>query len=179
LDHAVELSARAGLGYGRPVSDALPLTRHLAGPDDTRAAGEALGACLGPGDVVGLIGDLGAGKTLLVQGVAAGLGVPAGVRVVSPTFTLVNEYRGGRVTLFHADLYRIEKAAELEQIGLDEQLGGAGAVAVEWSDRFAILPGDHLEIRLADDGDGRVLTATGRGANSADLLARWSARLAG
>jgi len=147
----------------------------LDSPAATLDAGARLGRAAGAGDLVGLVGDLGAGKTLLVQGVAAGLGVPPEVRVTSPTFTLINEYRGGRVTLFHADLYRIEKARELDEIGLDEIVrSGAGLVMVEWSDRFPVLGGDHLEIRLEVEGEQRrALTATATGPRSAELLERW------
>lgn len=108
-----------------------------ATPEDTFAAGEALARELGAGDVVGLVGELGAGKTVFIQGLARGLGVPPEVPVTSPTFTLVNEYRGGRLPLFHVDLYRLEREDELEDVGLDELYRrGDGVVAVEWFDRF-------------------------------------------
>jgi tRNA threonylcarbamoyladenosine biosynthesis protein TsaE len=150
------------------------------GPDATAAAGERLGTLLRAGDAIGLVGDLGAGKTLLVQGIARGLDIPAETRVTSPTFTLVNDYRGGRLALHHADLYRIERAAELVELGLDELIGGAGVVAVEWSDRFAVLPRDALEIRLAVTGDDRrSLSASGGGPRSRELAAEWEATLRG
>jgi tRNA threonylcarbamoyladenosine biosynthesis protein TsaE len=147
----------------------------LDSPDATLAAGERLGRAVAAGDLIGMIGDLGAGKTLLVQGIARGLAVPAEARVTSPTFTLVNEYRGGRLALAHADLYRIEKARELEEIGLDE-IGrrGAGLLVVEWSDRFPVLGADRLDIRMEVTGpQSRVLTATATGPRGAALLARW------
>ena len=149
-------------------------------PDATEAAGAALGQCLRPGDLVGLVGDLGAGKTLLVQGIARGLGVPADTRVTSPTFTLVNEYAGGAVPLAHADLYRLERARELDELGLDELCrSGIHAVVVEWSDRFAVLAPDHLEVRLEVVGEEeRAVTMAAGGRRSAELLAAWEARLA-
>lgn len=101
----------------------------------TRQVGRALAAVLGPGDVVLLDGDLGAGKTVFVQGLAAGLGLDPGV-VTSPTFALVHEYTGGRLPLQHLDLYRLE-AVDLDQIGLDPDLAAAGVVAVEWAERLA------------------------------------------
>ncbi len=147
----------------------------LDSPAATLAAGRRLGRAARAGDLIGLVGDLGAGKTLLVQGVATGLDLPPEVRVTSPTFTLINEYRGGRLTLFHADLYRIEKARELDEIGLDEiARRGDGLVMVEWCDRFPVLGGDHLEVRLEVTGDQqRALTAIARGPRSAELLQRW------
>lgn len=150
-----------------------------ASPDETRALGAALGAVVEPGDTIGLIGDLGAGKTLFVQGVAAGLGVPPDHRVVSPTFTLVNDYPGGRAPLHHADLYRLDSAAELAHIGLDEMIGGDGVVAVEWCDRFDLLPRDALLIRFTVvDDHRRELHATAGGKRSQRLLAAWQSRLA-
>jgi tRNA threonylcarbamoyladenosine biosynthesis protein TsaE len=148
------------------------------GPDSTRWVGERLGELLQGGDAIGLIGDLGAGKTLLVQGIARGLGVPDEVPVTSPTFTLINDYPGGRLLLHHADLYRIERAAELAEIGFDELIGGTGVIAVEWSDRFAVLPADSLEIRMDILGeDRRTLSASGGGPRSRGLLADWELSL--
>lgn len=154
----------------------------LIGPEATARAGEALGACLAAGDVVGLTGDLGAGKTHLVQGLARGLGVPSDTPVTSPTFALIQEIRGGRVPLHHADLYRLERARELDELGLDELIGGAGAVAIEWCDRFPVLPADavrvHLAIAAGPAGeDARRLTATAGGPRSAVVLGAWRAAL--
>src|SRR5262245_45066231 len=101
---------------------------------ETRALGEALGrAVLAAGGVatIALLGPLGAGKTCLVQGLARGLGVPDDRRVGSPTFTLVNEHAGA-VTLYHADLYRIEREEELAEIGLEEYLAQRAVVVIEW-----------------------------------------------
>jgi tRNA threonylcarbamoyladenosine biosynthesis protein TsaE len=110
--------------------------------------GERLGRLLAVGDVVGLIGPLGAGKTTFVQGLARGLEVPADRHVASPTFALVNEHPG-RVPLVHADLYRIESERELGELGLAEAADRA-AVAVEWLDRFPdAVPAARLEIDVA------------------------------
>jgi tRNA threonylcarbamoyladenosine biosynthesis protein TsaE len=148
-------------------------------PDDTQRAGAALARCLRPGDLLGLVGDLGAGKTLMIQGIARGLAVPPEMRVTSPTFTLVNEYHGGSIPLYHADLYRIERAAELDELGLDEICRrGDGVVCVEWCDRFPVLGRDYLEIRFEVSGASeRRLSATGHGARSRAVLADWAAAL--
>jgi len=132
------------------------------------------------GDLVGLRGDLGAGKTAFVQGLAAGLGIPEAVRVTSPTFTLVNEYRGGRLDLIHADLYRIEDAAELDQIGLYEACDSGAVVAIEWCEKFPVLPTDHLAIELDVVSESeRRLRAHAHGPASEALLERWQVALAG
>ena len=148
-------------------------------PDDTERAGAALARCLRPGDLVGLVGDLGAGKTLLVQSLARGLAVPPEVRVTSPTFTLVNEYHGGTMPLYHADLYRIEERAELDQVGLDDLCRrGDGVVCVEWCDRFPVLGRDYLEIRIEILGESeRQLSAMGHGPRGRALAADWAGAL--
>lgn len=151
---------------------------HLVNAEATERAGRALAALLAPGDVIGLEGDLGAGKTALVQGVARGLGAPA---ATSPTFTIVNEYRGGRLPVFHADLYRIERARDLDEIGLDETIRRAeGVTFIEWIDRFPeVLPGDHMivTLRVSEPG-GRTLSATGAGERGVALAAAWMLALA-
>lgn len=121
----------------------------------TVAIGRAIGAALDPlprgGFVVVLLGDLGAGKTVLAGGIATGLGVPATSPVVSPTFTFARGYRG-RVPMFHLDAYLVRSAADLEASGWEE-LGGEGRVTVvEWGDRIAAaLPTDRLEVTLTSD----------------------------
>jgi tRNA threonylcarbamoyladenosine biosynthesis protein TsaE len=117
---------------------------------ETSDAGERLARVLRPGDVVLLYGELGAGKTAFVRGLARGLGVPADT-VSSPTFTLIQEYGGGRLPLHHVDLYRLEPA-EVADLGLDELVGGEGAMAVEWADRWPDRPIDAIEVRLAHAG---------------------------
>lgn len=150
----------------------------LGSPEATRRAAHALAGHLEPGDTIGLVGDLGAGKTCFVQGLARGLGVPDQVRVTSPTFTLVNEHRGGRLPLFHVDLYRIDRAAELDHIGLDDLFAAPAVVAVEWCDRFPVLPADHLRISLRAVAENqRALDAEGRGARGSALAAAWAESL--
>ena len=103
-------------------------------PAETEAFGERWGRAAQPGLVLALSGDLGAGKTQLVKGIARGLGVTA--RVHSPTFTLVNEYDGGRLTLFHLDLYRLETPAQILAAGIGEFLSPAGVAVIEWAERL-------------------------------------------
>ena len=140
-------------------------------PEETAGWGRKLGRLLEAGDVVALIGELGAGKTALAQGIARGLGVPQDTYIASPTFTLINEYRG-RVPLYHLDFYRIDHPSECVQLGLEDYLGGAGVALIEWADKIAsLLPGDHLAIRLAhmDDTTRRALLCA-TGDRSAALL---------
>lgn len=118
--------------------------------EETSAAGERLAARLERGDVVLLYGDLGAGKTAFVRGLATGLGAPPG-DVSSPTFTLVQEYPG-RVTLYHVDLYRLDPA-EVNDLGLDELVLGDGIVAIEWAERWTGRPDDVCEVRIEEVGD--------------------------
>jgi tRNA threonylcarbamoyladenosine biosynthesis protein TsaE len=127
--------------------------------DDTRAIAAALAPSLAPGAVVLLSGDLGAGKTAFVRGLAEGLGVDPG-EVTSPTFTLVHEYRGGRLPLIHVDLYRLDRA-DLDEIGLDQDLALGGVVAVEWAERLSrSIPG-ATAIRITDrGGDARAIEIT-------------------
>jgi tRNA threonylcarbamoyl adenosine modification protein YjeE len=151
------------------------MRRVLADAADTEAAGRALGAVLLPGDVVALIGDLGAGKTTFTRGIAVGAGVDPAV-VTSPTFSLVNLYPG-RVGLAHLDLYRLEDERALDEIGFDDAVESAGAAAViEWADRFADrLPRDHLWIELGHADAGRTLEASANGPRSAAVLEAWAA----
>jgi tRNA threonylcarbamoyladenosine biosynthesis protein TsaE len=141
---------------------------------ETQALGRALGAVLAAGDVVALIGPLGAGKTAFAQGVALGLGVPPEERVASPTFTIVNEHQG-RLTLYHVDLYRIGDISELDEIGLYEYLSGGGVSVVEWADRVPeAQPADRLEITFSiGDGDERILMARAHGDTAAARLRAW------
>lgn len=151
---------------------------HCDRPEATHRAGKLLAALLEPGDVVGLVGDLGAGKTLFVQGLAEGMKLPADVRVTSPTFALVNEYRGGRIPMVHVDLYRLESESELEHIGLDELLESGGVSAVEWCERFPVLPADHLHVTIDIESEStRRLHAVGTGPRGMAIAAAWAERL--
>ncbi len=105
-------------------------------PGETEALGESWGRTAQQGLVIGLSGDLGAGKTQLVKGLARGLGIPA--RVHSPTFTLINVYPGGRLTLYHLDLYRLDTRGQIEAAGLDEYLRPAGVTVIEWAEKWEI-----------------------------------------
>lgn len=116
------------------------MTRLTQSEEETKAVARELASTLKAGDVVLLSGDLGAGKTAFVRGLAAGLGIDPG-DVFSPTFTLVHEYRGGRLTLYHADLYRLARAAT-DDLGLEEMGVTDGVLAIEWPDRLThALPG--------------------------------------
>ena len=124
---------------------------HSRTPEETAAAGEALGRTLGAGDVVALYGELGSGKTCLVQGLARGLGVTA--PATSPTFVLVNEYRG-RLPVYHVDAYRTQSLTELMDLGLPELFDEGGVTVVEWADRAEpLLPARTIRIRIAGVGD--------------------------
>jgi tRNA threonylcarbamoyladenosine biosynthesis protein TsaE len=120
-------------------------------PEQTATAGEALGRTLGPGDVVALYGDLGAGKTCFVQGLVRGLGVTT--QATSPTFVLVNEYRG-RLPVHHVDAYRTGGLAELIDLGLLDLIGGDGVTLLEWADRAEpLLPARAVRVRIEGLGD--------------------------
>jgi tRNA threonylcarbamoyladenosine biosynthesis protein TsaE len=116
-------------------------------PEQTRELGRRLGAAAEPGTVIALVGDLGVGKTLLAQGVGAGLGVEG--PVTSPTFVLMRVHEGGRLLLVHADIYRLGDEDEAEAIGLPEALASDAVVLVEWADLLPdLLPEDHLRVEL-------------------------------
>jgi tRNA threonylcarbamoyladenosine biosynthesis protein TsaE len=114
---------------------------------DTRALGHRIAEAAEPGDVVALIGDLGTGKTALTKYIAEGLGIKGDIS--SPTFTIVKEYRSGRLPLYHFDVYRLGSGDELIDIGAEEMLDGDGLCVIEWADIVAdVLPEDALAIRL-------------------------------
>ena len=146
--------------------------------EHTRALGERLGSLLAAGDVVAISGELGAGKTCFVQGIARGLEVDARVPVTSPTFTLVGEYPA-RVPLRHADFYRVETYRRLEDAGFDDLLDGLGVVVVEWAERFpSALPRERLEVHIEigpDPGDGegaeppRLIRFSGQGLRADEI----------
>ena len=131
--------------------------------DETEAIGMALGRTAEGGELLGLIGDLGAGKTCLVRGLARGLGIDPAL-VHSPSFTIVNTYGGGRLPLQHVDLYRLERPLD-DELFFRDVLYGEGVAAVEWFDRLLPAAGDDaLLITLAYGGRGRVLRWEGHGA---------------
>ena len=118
---------------------------------ETADLGRGLAARLDQGSVVLLYGDLGAGKTAFVRGLAEGLGVSSD-EVSSPTFTLIQEYRGGRLPLLHADLYRLNDSREIDDLGLEE-LGENAVVAIEWADKLTRTPPDAICVTLTHAGD--------------------------
>ena len=140
----------------------LTLISHLA--EETIEIGTCLGKELMPGDLVALTGDLGAGKTCLVQGIAKGLLVPESSYVRSPSFMILNIHEG-RCPLYHMDLYRIQDTEELEDIGYREYFFGHGVTAVEWADKIPeLLPHAYLLIHLElQDEDTRVLMIEAKG----------------
>src|SRR5688572_24116545 len=131
--------------------------------DETIAVAREFAQSLRAGDVVLLSGTLGAGKTAFVRGLAQGLGISAD-EVSSPTFTIVHEYRGGRLALYHADLYRLERTAT-EDIGLEEMGVKDGVLAIEWPDRLthAIPDARAIAIEIVDDTTRRILVENGGG----------------
>jgi tRNA threonylcarbamoyladenosine biosynthesis protein TsaE len=132
---------------------------------ETMAAGEAFAAILKAGDVVALSGDLGAGKTVFVKGIARGLNVEE--MVTSPTFTIVREYEG-RMPLYHFDVYRIGDADEMEDTGYFDYICGEGVVVVEWAEKIkALLPENRIDVTLEKTGDEtRNILIKGRGGES-------------
>lgn len=129
----------------------------LPDTESTRNLGKVLGDKLPAGSVILLAGNLGSGKTTLVQGLGEGLGIKEGID--SPTFTLINEYLGGKIPLYHLDLYRLE-AAEIEGLNLDIYWDGLevepGIVAIEWADKLEYKPSDYLLVNFKEiSGEGR------------------------
>ena len=124
--------------------------------DETTTVARELAADVKAGDVILLSGNLGAGKTAFVRGLAAGLGIDP-EEVSSPTFTIVHEYRGGRLTLYHADLYRLDRVAT-DDLGLEEMGVADGVLAIEWPDRLShALPGARgIDIEIVDEKNRRI-----------------------
>ena len=131
-------------------------------PAETEALGQRLAERLQPGDVIAYTGDLGAGKTAFTRGLARGLGITE--RITSPTCTIVNEYQGGRLPLFHFDMYRLGSSEELYEIGWEDYLARGGVCAVEWSEIVAdALEEDciRVDIRQGDTENQRKITVEG------------------
>ncbi|MDO8784958.1 MAG: tRNA (adenosine(37)-N6)-threonylcarbamoyltransferase complex ATPase subunit type 1 TsaE [Syntrophales bacterium] len=127
-------------------------------PQETFSLGKLLGENLCAGDVVALLGDLGAGKTCFTQGIARGLGVPETYRITSPTFTLLHEYPG-RFVLYHLDLYRLSGIRDLEELGYEEYCGGNSILVIEWAEKIRdILPDEALFVSLnyLDDNEREI-----------------------
>ena len=148
--------------------------------EETMAVAAALATELGGGTVIHLVGELGAGKTHFVKGLAAGLGIEPD-QVSSPTFVIVSQYRAGGRMLAHVDLYRLQSAEDLDDVGFLDLLEPGAVVAVEWADRFPeALPRDRLELRVerneAVEGS-RSFTASATGEGSRRLESAWRNRL--
>jgi tRNA threonylcarbamoyladenosine biosynthesis protein TsaE len=125
------------------------LTFESDAPAKTAAIAAELARDLRGGDCIALHGELGAGKTQFVRGLVAGVGGPVG-QVCSPTFVLLNVYKGGRLTVYHLDAYRVGGSDDFEEIGFSELLEQGGIVAVEWAERVgALLPPEHIEVVLS------------------------------
>ena len=129
---------------------------------ETEQLGRRLGQALAPGSIIAYTGDLGAGKTAFTRGLAAGLEIPE--RVTSPTFTIVNEYEGGRLPLFHFDMYRLESADELFDIGWEDYLARGGVCAVEWSENIEEALDEEpirIDIRRGEHDNQRRISIRG------------------
>ena len=139
------------------------MERHTNSAQETEALGQELVQQMAPGTVIAFSGDLGAGKTAFVRGMARGLGIPH--RVTSPTFTIVNEYEGGRLPLFHFDMYRLADADALFDIGWEDYLDRGGVCAVEWSEQVEdAMPPETIYVTIArhpEDEHWRIITVEG------------------
>jgi tRNA threonylcarbamoyladenosine biosynthesis protein TsaE len=128
--------------------------------EETERLGQRLGETLRGGEVVAYLGELGAGKTAFTRGLARGLGIS--MRVTSPTYTIVNEYTGGRLPLFHFDMYRLGSEEELFDIGWEDYLARGGVCAVEWSENVSGAMEDAITVRIEKTSDeGRKITIEG------------------
>ena len=133
---------------------------HTNSPEETEVIGQLLAARLKPGTVIAFEGDLGAGKTAFTRGLARGLG--ATDRVTSPTYTIVNEYLGGKMPLFHFDMYRLESSDDLFDIGWEDYLERGGICAVEWSENVSDAMEGALTVRIEKTGEtSRTITLEG------------------
>ena len=141
-----------------PLNSTTTYQTHSA--DETVALGRKLAAEITPGSVVLLRGDLGAGKTTLVKGIAEGFQAAEAEAVTSPTFTLIHEYRGPKITLFHIDLYRIDTPRELDTLALDDLMGAGTILLIEWGEKFERFVRERdIEVRIEQGtGDERRLT---------------------
>jgi tRNA threonylcarbamoyladenosine biosynthesis protein TsaE len=140
-------------------------------PARTKALGRLMGRMLRAGDVIAISGELGTGKTVLIKGIAAGLGIDER-NVTSPTFILMNEYKG-RLPVYHFDAYRMIRAAEIEELGADDYFFGGGVSLIEWADHVAgSLPADRLEVLATHVNESRRLyDMRATGSRSAAIIA--------
>ena len=138
---------------------------------ETIRLGKSIGSRLRAGDVVALVGELGAGKTQFIKGLATGAGVGKPTYVSSPSFTLINEYPG-EVPFYHIDLFRLASQKEAEGLGLEDYLHGGGITAIEWADKIpSLFPGEMLSIHIVYTGKNtRSIEMKGRGKHYEELL---------
>lgn len=138
---------------------------------ETIRVGKSIGSCLRSGDVVALVGELGAGKTQLIKGLGAGVGIRNPAYISSPSFTLINEYPG-KTPFYHIDLFRLEREKEAEELGLEDYFQGGGVTAIEWADRIpSLLPREVLFIHIAYVGKNtRSIEIIGKGKRFEDLV---------
>lgn len=144
---------------------------------ETIRIGKRIGGLLRPGDVVALTGELGAGKTQFIKGIATGMGVGKPTYISSPSFTLIHEY-SGRIPLYHIDLFRLRWEGEAEELGLEEYFQGKGITAIEWADKIpSFLPEERLVIHFVYTGiHTRSLEITGKGKRYEELLKEFEMR---
>jgi tRNA threonylcarbamoyladenosine biosynthesis protein TsaE len=138
---------------------------------ETIRIGKSIGSRLLPGDVVALVGELGAGKTQFIKGLAAGAGIRNSAYISSPSFTLINEYPG-KMTFYHVDLFRLGKEKEAEELGLEDYFQSKGITAIEWADKIpSLLPRELLLIRIAHTGKNRrSLEIIGKGKRYEEIV---------
>jgi tRNA threonylcarbamoyladenosine biosynthesis protein TsaE len=138
---------------------------------ETIRIGKRIGSLLLTGDIVAFVGELGTGKTQFIKGLAAGVGVENTKYISSPSFTLINEYRG-KTPFYHIDLYRLKTEEEAEELGLEEYVGGEGITAIEWADRIpSLLPRELLWIQIRYTGkQTRSIEILGQGDRYEELL---------
>lgn len=146
-------------------------------PSETIRIGKTIGISLQAGDVVALVGELGAGKTQFIKGLAQGVGVGKSVYVSSPSFTLINEYKG-EIPFYHIDLYRLEEEKEAEELGLEEYFHGEGITAIEWADRIpSLLPAEFLCVNIHYMGkQTRSIELVAKGERYEELLKKFGMR---
>lgn len=147
------------------------LTYNTVSDRETIKLGQKLGAVLCEGDMIALVGELGSGKTCFAKGIAVGLGISPGTVITSPSFSLLNEYKG-RCTFFHMDAYRLESLSDFVSAGLDEYFYQDGVVAMEWADRWPeILPDWRVKVEFAIVDDHlRKITLSGYHARAVEIL---------
>ncbi len=132
-----------------PQFEILMESRTTKSPEETQSLGEEIGKNLCEGDIVALIGELGAGKTCFAQGLGWGLGIEHNLYLTSPSFTLIKEYQG-RLPIYHIDLFRLNGIEEVYELGYEEYFYGKGVTIIEWADRIkSLLPSKHLRIEIS------------------------------